>query len=264
MTAFNSSRYLPEALDSILQQETARTWELLFVDDGSADESLQIAEEYAARYPGLIRTFSHPNRENRGISASRNLALRHVRGPFLTFLDSDDVWLPHHLETQSALLESLPSVAMVYASAERWTYFDLPFEEKTACAATWGENYLPPLLPRGRLPGIQPRGLLVEWWREDESLVPCICTIMVRTHLARAVGGFCDSFQGLYDDQVFHAKIAMAYDIYAHDVCVARYRQHPASCCATSRLKMGENERERSKFEAFLGQLRSEQPLRTS
>ena len=252
MTAFNTAGYIPEAIESILSQQTTRRWELIFVDDGSTDESLKIAQSYALRSAGRIRTLIHPGGVNRGISASRNMGLRHARGVFLTFLDSDDVWLPQHLETQATLLESLPAVAMVYAGAERWVNFHEPFDEVKSRAAEWGGNYLPPLLPPGISPGVQPRGLLLEWFRKDESLVPCICTVMVRTQVARGVGGFCDAFPGVYDDQVFHAKVALNYDIYANDVCVARYRQHAASCCARSREISGESERERARFDAFL------------
>ena len=75
---------------------------------------------------------------------------------------------------------------------------------------------------------------------------------MLRTEAARAVEGFCDDFRGLYDDQVFHAKMSGAYSIYAHDVCVARYRQHPVSCCAQARLHETIQGEEESLFKHFL------------
>ena len=252
MTAFNSSTYLAEAFDSILSQATSRIWELLFVDDGSTDGTLAIARQHANRYPGRIRVLVHPGGVNRGISASRNLALRYARAPLITFLDSDDVWLPHHLETQASLLDDMPHVTMVYAAAERWVDFTVPFHEQSSRAANWGSNYIPPLIPRGASVGLLARGELLRWFREDESMVPCICTVMLRTAAARMVGGFCADFRGLYDDQAFHAKVARQYDIYAHDVCVARYRQHPASCCARARLDDQIEQKERDKFQAFL------------
>jgi glycosyltransferase involved in cell wall biosynthesis len=251
MSAYNSGQYLAEAIDSILQQETLFTWELLFVDDGSTDNSLHIASSYADTFPSNIRVFTHPDGRNHGISASRNLALRHAKGELLAFLDSDDVWLPHHLETQAALLESMPKVAMVYAGAERWVDFAAPFDEARARAATWGSNYLPPLVPAGEPAGLLPRGGLLQWFLKDQSLVPCICTVMLRTDVARAVGGFCDAFRGLYDDQAFHAKVALGHDIYASDCCLARYRQHALSCCARAR-NMQEEVIERERFNSFL------------
>lgn len=251
MTAFNTSPYLAEAMDSILQQQTLRTWELLFVDDGSTDDSLAIAKSYARQFPQQIQVFTHTGGTNRGISASRNLALRHARGALLTFLDSDDVWLPWHIETQAALLDSMSDIAMVYAGAERWVDPDIPFDERQARAASWGENYLPPLVPAGEAAGRLERGKLLQWFLDDESMVPCICTVMLRTAAARDVGGFCDAFRGLYDDQAFHAKVALRHDVYAHDNCVARYRQHSTSCCARAR-RQDEERIERERFLAFL------------
>ena len=252
MTAFNTAKYLAEALDSIVQQKTARTWEVLFVDDGSTDRSLEIACDYARSFPACVRVFTHADGGNRGISASRNLGLRHASGALLTFLDSDDVWLPHHLEEQAALLDRMPNVTMVYAGAERWVDFSSPFDESTSRGAGWGSNYLPPLTPACEPAGLLPRGRLLQWFRTDESLAPCICTVMLRTAAARAVGGFCNAFRGLYDDQTFHAKIALNYDIYAHDICVARYRQHAASCCARSRENARKKQREHKRFHSFL------------
>ncbi len=252
MTAFNSAAYLAEAIESILAQETSRPWELLFVDDGSTDETLAIATRYARRFPGTIHVLTHPFGNNCGISASRNLALRYARGRLTTFLDSDDVWLPTHLETQASLLDLMPKVSMIYGAAERWVNFELAFDDKISRAAAWGSNYLPPLVPPGESTGLLPRGRLLDWFREDESLVPCICTVMVRTAAARAVGGFCEEFRGLYDDQTFHAKIAVRYDVYANDVCVARYRQHAESCCACAHTDAVLSRRERNRFEHFL------------
>ena len=252
MTAYNTARFLPEAIESILAQRTVKTWELMLVDDGSSDRTLEIAQEYAVLHPDLIRVLTHLGGGNRGISASRNLALHHAQGELLAFLDSDDVWLQDHLEIQSALLDHLPQAAMVYASAERWVDFTLPYDDAQSRAACWGSNYLPPLLPSGQPEGLLPRGSLLTWFRADESLVPCICTVVIRTAAARAVDGFCDEFRGLYDDQAFHAKVALHYDVFAHDVCTARYRQHDDSCCGRARLDTREYDRERQRFDAFL------------
>jgi glycosyltransferase involved in cell wall biosynthesis len=252
MTAFNSEAYLAEAIESILVQETERTWELLFVDDGSTDKTLAIAMHYALNFPDKIHVYRHAGGENLGISASRNLALSHARGSMITFLDSDDVWLPIHLETQASLLNRMPQVSMVYGGAERWVDFHLPFDESASRAADWGSNYLPPIVPAGESTGLLQRGSLLQWFQEDESMVPCICTVMVRTATARAVGGFCEGFRGLYDDQVFHAKVSRDHEIYANDICVARYRQHTESCCATARSNAELVQREFDRFLCFL------------
>ena len=129
MTIYNTSRYLREAIESVFAQRTAARWELLLVDDGSTDGSYEIACEFGRRWPEQVRVLTHGRRRNRGISASRNLALREARAPITAFLDSDDVWLEDRLESQLPILRENEQVAMVYAQAERWVDFAVPYDE---------------------------------------------------------------------------------------------------------------------------------------
>ena len=239
ITALDAGLYLEEAIRSVLAQRTSFRWELLIVDDGSVDATERIAREYAARYPGQIMLLHHAGRVNRGISASRNLGLAHATAPVLALLDADDVWLPDRLETQMPLLLARPEVAMVYAQAERWLDFELPFEAERG---SLGRNFVPPLLPAGERDGVIGPPELLRWFLADESLAPCTCTVLVRTEVARRLGGFASEFTGLYDDQVFYAKLALAEPIAVSTRCVARYRQHAGSCCAMARERATEGE----------------------
>ena len=84
---YNVAPYLRECLDSVLAQ-TFTDWECLCVDDGSADESGSILDEYAQRDS---RFLVFP-KKNGGVSAARNLALDNAKGEWICFLDGDDVW----------------------------------------------------------------------------------------------------------------------------------------------------------------------------
>jgi glycosyltransferase involved in cell wall biosynthesis len=86
--AYDVAAYLPECLDSVLAQEGPL--EVVVVDDGSTDETGDVAEAYAAR-EARVRVV---HTENRGLGAARNEGLRHVRGELLAFADSDDVVPP--------------------------------------------------------------------------------------------------------------------------------------------------------------------------
>ena len=83
----DAERFLREAIESVLAQ-TFSAWELLLVDDGSTDGSSEIARCYAAEHPGAIRYLTHPGRENRGMSASRNLGIGAAAGEFVAFIRS--------------------------------------------------------------------------------------------------------------------------------------------------------------------------------
>ena len=82
---YNVERYLERCIDSVLNQ-TYRDFELILVDDGSTDSSGRICDEYGEK-DGRIKVI---HKENGGVSTARNLALDHVSGDYIMFLDSDD------------------------------------------------------------------------------------------------------------------------------------------------------------------------------
>ncbi len=253
MTVWNGETYLRDALESVFQQQTRASWELIVVDDGSSDGSAELLRQYQAS-DRRVRLLQHPNAVNCGISASRNLALQHARAPVVGFLDCDDVFLPQHLDRQLALLSGYPEVAMVYASAERWVDHAAAFDRAAAERAWWGSNYIPPLVPPGCHGGILAPGTLLRWMLANESFAPCMCTVLVRRSAALAVNGFENAFHGLYDDQVFHAKLSSRFAVYANLECTARYRQHAASCCAIAHGTSGIHATEAGRFRAWVEQ----------
>ncbi len=97
---YRVEEYLPACLDSVILPGR-EDYEIIAVDDGSPDRSGAIAEEYARRYPGLIRVI---RQENRGLGGARNTGIEHARGDYLLFLDSDDTLAPGALEEMLAEL----------------------------------------------------------------------------------------------------------------------------------------------------------------
>lgn len=95
----NGAAFLGQALQSILAQ-TGISLEVIVVDDGSSDESGQIARSFAG-----VRVL-HPARG--GVAAARNEGLRSARGEYVAFLDADDIWLPGKLAAQLEALETAP------------------------------------------------------------------------------------------------------------------------------------------------------------
>src|SRR5215467_13265615 len=147
----NAEKFLSEAIDSVLGQ-TFHDWELLLVDDGSTDGGSAIARRYSQKYPVRVQYLEHPSHTNRGMSASRNLGIKHARGEYIAFLDADDVWLPHKLSEQVALLEAHPDVGMTYGHAliwSSWTGSREATDYKISLGVPGGTHELPPnLLPQ--------------------------------------------------------------------------------------------------------------------
>ena len=107
---YNGDRYIEEAIDSILMQ-TYPDWEIIIVDDGSTDNTPNIIEKYG----DYLKYF---RQANQGVAASRNLGLSKARGEYIAFLDQDDVFLPHKLETQVNVLVENPGLGMVNSGWE--------------------------------------------------------------------------------------------------------------------------------------------------
>ena len=101
MPVYNATRYLAEAVESILGQ-TFRDFEFLITDDGSTDRSLAILKRYAAQ-DARIRLWSRPNA---GYVVRLNEMLHQARGDLIARMDADDVALPERFARQVEFLRS--------------------------------------------------------------------------------------------------------------------------------------------------------------
>lgn len=88
MPCYNAEPYLKEAVGSVMGQTYPKV-ELILVDDGSVDRSIEIAEGLIAEHPGRIKLITQ---KNLGPYPARNLGMQHARGEFIAFLDADDWW----------------------------------------------------------------------------------------------------------------------------------------------------------------------------
>lgn len=219
----DAARFLQEAIDSVLAQ-TWRDFELVLVDDGSSDGSGAIADAAAAADP-RVKVVRHPGGENRGMSASRNLGVAASSGELVAFLDADDVWLPSKLEEQVALMRAHPQVGMLYGRTLWWYGWTGRPEDEAR------DHVHEPLVPLDR--EIEPPTLFPSFL-EDGRVPPYTCSVIVRREAFDRLGGFEERFRGLYEDQVFFAKVFLSERVYVADRCWDRYRQHDESACAVA------------------------------
>ena len=98
--SYNSAKFIKQCIESVIAQ-TYTNWEMLIVDDYSADNSLQILKKYNDKRIQLIELD-----KNVGASESRNVAIRKAKGKYIAFLDSDDLWEPQKLEKQISFMET--------------------------------------------------------------------------------------------------------------------------------------------------------------
>lgn len=96
MPSYNSEKYILEAINSVIAQ-TFHYWELIVIDDGSDDNSTDIIKEII-NVDNRVKFYK--NKENKGVSATRNRGISLARGEWIAFLDSDDVWECDKLQKQ--------------------------------------------------------------------------------------------------------------------------------------------------------------------
>jgi len=118
MATFNGGRFLEAQLRSILDQ-TRLPEEIVISDDGSADDTVAIAQSFRAEAKRKGIRFSVViHKGHSGVSANFSHAVSKTRSDLVALSDQDDLWLPNKLEILSSLLESDPSVMMVHSDAE--------------------------------------------------------------------------------------------------------------------------------------------------
>jgi glycosyltransferase involved in cell wall biosynthesis len=199
---YNAERYLDETLRSARTQ-TLTAIEILVVDDGSRDGSLDIAKSHATE-DARVRVVSIPNG---GAPAARNVALRLAEAPFVALLDADDISLPERVERQVRFLLANPDVAVL--GTHGWRIGQDGRELGVFDVGPVDREHFASLRAR------------------DEVIYLLASSVMVRREVALAVGGFRDVKYA--EDADLWTRIADDHIVLAISDRLVRYRIHPAS-----------------------------------
>jgi glycosyltransferase involved in cell wall biosynthesis len=193
---YNQGRFLGEALESLLSQSYPHV-EIIVVDDGSTDNTREVAE----RYPSVRYVFQH----NQGIARTRNKGLQQSTGNYLVFLDSDDYLCAGALDTNLAYLQEHADCAFVagnyqYVNTDSSEVTPKPYHGIT-------QDFYLELLKRNYIgmPGI----------------------VMYRREIVESIGGFSTS-PHCYgcEDYELYLRITRRFPIFCHSQIVGSYRRH--------------------------------------
>jgi glycosyltransferase involved in cell wall biosynthesis len=112
LPTYNRAPFLEGAFRSIREQ-TFTDWVLVVIDDGSTDDTEQMVQEFSRTSSNAV---IYVRQANAGAYAARNVGLDRATGDYVAFFDSDDAWMPHHLERCVTALEQHPRVDWVYGA----------------------------------------------------------------------------------------------------------------------------------------------------
>lgn len=196
MAAYNAAPYIAASIESVLKQ-TYPHFELLIVDDGSTDNTVEIAQSFSDPRIRILE-----NGENKGQPYTRNLALTEAKGEFIAVLDSDDIALPNRLEIQLQHFLDRPRLAVLSGTAyiidengHRTGANINPIcgSDEVAVALLFGNMFVHP-------------------------------AVMMRTVIFRETGGYPD--HPVAQDYALFSRIALKYEVDNIPDYLVEYRMH--------------------------------------
>jgi len=113
LPTFNREEYLLRSVESVIAQ-TYNNWELIIIDDGSNDNTKGVLKSYMVQHPN-IKYYYH---SNKGVALSMNVGIKKSVGEFITFLGSDDEYLPDHLKLRIDYFDSHKGVELIHTTAK--------------------------------------------------------------------------------------------------------------------------------------------------
>lgn len=190
---FNKADHVGRALASISSQ-TFADFEVIVVDDGSTDGGADIVAKHRDSRLRLL------SQQNSGPGAARNRGIEQSRGLLLAFLDADDEWLPHYLETSIAGLDSRGARHVAHTC----TYFDEPSGADSS--GMWRN--------RGFVAGV----CQVDATTPAETLLHRVafmspCTTVARTEVIRTLGGFYEKNCRYAEDAYLWLRVLLSHPV---------------------------------------------------
>lgn len=210
---YNRAHYVGATIDSILEQ-TYSNIEIVLVNDGSTDNSLEVLNEYQKQEPAKIVII---DQKNQGQVASRNNAIRQAKGKFIAFLDSDDLWKPEKLALQIPLFGG--NVGLVYSGIDNIDEHG-KIVSTELCNESIVGNILPQLLIRNRMTG---------------------GTVVVTKKALDEVGLFDEAFNAAENWDLW-IRVCLKYQAALVNKALVQYRVHPGNMSKDRTLMLAAKE----------------------
>lgn len=207
MPAFNADRYIAGSIQSVIDQ-TYGNWELIVVDDGSTDRTAAIVRTFSANDTRVRYVFQ----ENQRLGKARNTGVTNATGPWIAFLDSDDLWMSEKLALQVGMLEAT-NADIIYTDGFIFPDDDPSLETRTLSVIC------------GRIEGAKMLDLLLM-----HNSIPVLSVLMRRETFDKA-GPFEESppFHGSEDYDFWLKAARQGAVFYGMGEKLVRYRRHSAA-----------------------------------
>lgn len=172
---YNAAPLLDRCLDSIFSQTTQYTYEVILVDDGSTDNSIEIIK---SRKEKKITFYQQ---KNYGPSVARNKGIELAKGEFIAFLDADDYWLEGFIEKTLSFIKSDNDLVAVNVAQRHLSYGRAPSE--SSFQLNYKHNYIIPIF--------------FDFWIKYDHV--CTGSVVIKTKIVKEIGGMREDLRATED-----------------------------------------------------------------
>ena len=219
---YNKQNSIVATLQSVFAQ-TYTDYEVIVVDDGSTDDSANVAEttlrEFCKNHSNYNLEFKVVRKKNGGVSSARNEGIRQSKYDYIAFLDADDYWEPAYLETQVQMIQDFPDAKM-WGTAWGKTYRDIKINQN---GVNISDNY------RGLIDSIQ--------YFTNRMFLFCTDVVVLDKRIFQEIEMF-DERIGCGEDLDLWWRIILHYPVAYDNQCLAYYRWDAENRITMSKPKL--------------------------
>lgn len=228
--SYNYENYIKATIESVLNQ-TFSDWELIIVDDGSKDNSLEVIKSYCQK-DNRIKLFQHENGENRGLAQTLKIGIANSSSKWIAFLESDDTITPNYLEEKLKIAEKYEDVDFIFNNVHMFGDEEI--------INSYNKIFFEPVFSEVKTIQYPSKLLKIfQKYHTQTNLIPTFSAVMMKKELAVSLD-FNSPFMPWLDWYLWMQCVAQNTNFYCLDKKLTNWRMHKNSFIST---KLSEDER---------------------
>lgn len=209
VTSYNYAHFIRETLDSLISQ-TYKNIEIIVIDDGSKDNSVEVISEYVNKYD-FVHLFTHPNNINRGLPESMRLGIENAKGEYVAFCESDDYIREDYVQKKVDIINRYEDVGIISNAIKMFG------DEKDIEVRGWVCQHIRKLLKSGGTP-VDMR------YNQEFNFIPTLSSVMIRRDILMSLD--YNTPIPAWIDYWLYRQILIKYMLYFVDEELTFWRQH--------------------------------------
>ena len=212
--SYNYEEYIKETIESVINQ-TFSDWEMIIVDDGSKDNSVEVIKSYCEK-DERIKLLQHENGENKGLVETIRLGVKEAKGEWIVFLESDDTISPDYMAEKIKIAEENTNIKFIFNDVNL-------FGEESAIKEIYDEYFVEFYKT---MPNLKTRQDYIDAFK-TKNIVPTFSVVMMKKEIFETLK--FDSVVSQWIDYYLWTQLAPKYDFYYLPQKLTNWRMHKSS-----------------------------------